>query len=595
MSNTEKPELAGTNWIFLLVGLLQGLALWWITAPLLGGALLSNQPAIWTALFFVILAIPLAFYWTGPAEISGKRRVFIIVVVGVVFTIIGWHLGGTLNEPVTRRSPVSNLLRGGSETLIFAAGIAGIILVHLLSCLGTNSYQRYFQLTWHNAIASKLAIAFSIVLWAVLLAGSTLLMTLNISIVSDLLSERWFNIPVTSTAIAFGYLLAFRWQWMTTAVRRFWLILTASLLPLTLAFGIAWVVALAARGLNESFSSGINSWVLLWFLALSVYFLNAAWQDGDEVSFRSNLLRKFVRWSWLTVIVITAAVGWALAQRIGQYGWTVSRGWGVVISIAAGLYAVGYALPGTGTRWMPWVGRVNIYVAVILCASLLLLVSPVGDIRKLVVNNQVSRLLSGAIEPEKFSYKYIHRKTGKYGVDALTALADGSLDGVPSKVIDPARDALKNIYSTNYWGTNATEESVISEAESAIEAWTDNGRIDPVFLKFLYNGENIRYLLSTCTDVKHQCALWTQDLDNDSNAETLLIRAHTTSRRVTLNIFESTEQSYQQVATASQPRGQALGFDEWRNLVKEGPVPTSAPRWQILNVPGSDIRLMPRQ
>ena len=131
-----------------------------------------------------------------------------------------------------------------------------------------------------------------------------------------------------------------------------------------------------------------------------------------------------------------------MGQRIGQYGWTPERIWGVV----AVLVAVAY---GFAAWWAVGTGRekfddhlrpLQTKLAIGLCGLALLLAMPILDFGAISARSQVARLESGKVKAEEFDWTAMAFDFGPAGRDRLTEIARNG----PQAIRGFAKFALEN-------------------------------------------------------------------------------------------------------------------------------------------------------
>lgn len=321
---------------------------------------------------------------------------------------------------------------------------------------------------------------------------------------------------------------------MTVSLRRFWLGLNAWLLPLGLAFGLAWLVAAVSAAISGASAPPIKSVGLLWFVALNVYFLNAAWQDGDSQAFDGNrpgrLMARLLPWAWITVALVAAVATWGIWLRVAQHGWTEDRIWAMLVAVLALGYTVGYWLPigageiGARKHWMPAIGRVNIAFAALTSVALALLVSPLADARRLATHDQFTRLQSGRIEVGKFDFGYLRHEGGVYGQRLLAQLAQGLPSDTDGEIARQASAMLAQPVRANYARRSVVEAQPRPAIDAAIEDWSlaSGPRVPATFLDRAHIANTSREKRN-CLDLRYRCAAWMQDLDADGNPEIVLL------------------------------------------------------------------------
>jgi len=409
-----------------LVGLVQGIVLLGLHQASQDGMWLRTQAPLLLGLLYATVALPLAWYLTeGIDGLSPRRRRVTVLLVGVVIAVLG------ACEGLVGADPSGEARFGMSMIAGLALGFVGIpLLVHAErgGRLGWRwHYAALFRTAWRNAMMMIVAGILTGILWGVLIAGAGLMRSIGLDIVWDAISSSWFYLPATAAVFASATALAVVRADTLVALRRFWLSMNQAFLPLVLLFSVKWTVALPFTGLDVLFRTKMAGFALLWFAALAINFMNAAYQDGQSPPPFTHWLRRTVSLAWWTMLVVVAVVGIALFLRIGQYGWSADRVWGIFVLVMAAGYTLGYSLSGLlpARGWMWSVGQTNVVMALVMCAGLIALSSPIADARRIAVNSQVERLLNGKTPPEKFDLRYLDQSSGVYGRNALQVLADG--------------------------------------------------------------------------------------------------------------------------------------------------------------------------
>lgn len=584
----------------LMVGLAQGVTLWALWYFAAEGGPLAESPRVVVPVVFAVLAMPIAAYWSVDAIVGRAERVLMVFVLGLLFGFIGWHQASTSVDPTGRG--IASPFQGVRFEVVAASFVAGTMLLHLWVCRRARRYHEYFDLCWRNAIATAFATLFAGTVWAVFLAGAGLLRTVSITAVGDLLGETWFQLPMSTTAIAFGFVMARRWSAMTLALRRAWLTLNAWLLPVALAFGIAWVLAMPfAAGAGDG-ERTLTSARLLWFIALSVSFLNAAWQDGHSPAITSRRLRRGLRWAWFATIPIALFAAWSIVPRVGQYGWTEHRIWGALVAAMALAYALGYPAPRAhDPRWLPWVGRINVWVAAVASIAIIALLTPIADARRLAVASQVGRALAIGPEPARVDTAWLRWQAGSYGVDGLRRLA---AVGGP-EIADAARSELAK--TRRHPGGRAAQAP--DAASPAIEAWrTAEGAAPVADLQAWFESEgdgeaggstgpgpsierDERWPARACLASGWRCGAWMQDIDADGDAEIMLLLFGDHAGGDRLLVYRHDAGAFEPIAAASLPRRES--FDAWRGAIEAALPQLLVPRLPELQVGEERIHLAP--
>jgi len=511
------------RWL-LLVGALQGWALWALWK--------AREIKIWPAidplsertLLYLCIALPLAFYMTqNIAVLSRERRSRILLWTGGLFALLGGYSGWAENIPTEPLNGAWSIPPARLPDL-FAAAILGFVVVplwaHYDRAAKRWSYHALFETAWRNVLMTISSVVLTGVFWIVLFAGAMLMKSIGLNFIFELINKSIFSIPVTGIVFGAAFALSLARAEMIVALRRFWLSVSAWLLPLLLAFGVMWVVALPFTGLELLFKTHNAGFILLWFIALSVNFANAAYQDGASEQPYGPRLSRALEYAWPSMLVLSAVAWWAILLRIAQYGWTEDRVWGVFVLVLATLYAAGYTCSlRLRHGWLAYIGKTNIVTAIMMCAGLVLLLSPLADARRIAVISQMSRLTSGAVDTDKIDYAYLRWQAGRYGQDALNELSAG-IDHEDKDII---ASKAKQILAQNnrYASDNGAKTLTPEQVRQRFRVVPKGEVLDDALLQLLQTanrrGEN------RCIGTDAQCLAWMIDLNGDGLKEVVVV------------------------------------------------------------------------
>lgn len=512
------------NRLLLLVGVSQGWALWALWK--------ARELKVWPAidplsertLFYLFLALPLAFYLTqNIAALSKSARIKILAFIGTLFALLGGYSGWAENVQIGQMVDMWNTPPARFSDLL-AAAILGFIALPLMAHFERASkrwsYQALFETAWRNALMTSSSIVLTGVFWIVLFAGAMLMKSIGLNFIFDMIEKPIFSIPVTGITFGAAFALGLARADMIVTLRRFWLTITAWLLPLLLLFSVMWVIALPFTGLELLFKTHNAGFILLWFLALSINFANAAYQNGSGEQPYGGWLGKVLEYAWLSLLVLATVAWWSMQQRITQYGWTEDRVWGVFVLLLATLYTAGYAYSVRLRRgWLANIGKTNIATALVMCVGLVLLLTPLADARRIAVNSQMSRLMSGTVETDKIDYAYLRWQAGRYGQDALEKLSQGVEHKDKDAIASKAKQTLaqKNRY-------RATEIEVLSATQlrQRLRALPKDAVLDEALLKQMQVAT--RWEEKICLQSNAKCLVWMIDLNDDGLKEAVVIR-----------------------------------------------------------------------
>jgi hypothetical protein len=364
------------------------------------------------------------------------------------------------------------------------------------------------------------SIALTGVFWIVLFAGAMLMKSIGLNFIFDTIENPTFSIPVTGITFGAAFALGLARADMIITLRRFWLTITAWLLPLLLLFSVTWVIALPFTGLDILFKTHNAGFILLWFLALSINFANAAYQNGSGEQPYGGWLGKVLEYAWLSLLVLAAVAWWSMQQRITQYGWTEDRVWGVFVLLLATLYTAGYAYSVRFRRgWLANIGKTNIATALVMCAGLTLLLTPLADARRIAVNSQMSRLMNGTVETDKIDYAYLRWQAGRYGQDALEELSQGIDHKDKDAIASKAEQALAQKSSSRATGIEVLSATQLRQR---LRVLPKDAVLDEDLLKQMQMAT--RWEEKICLQTNAKCLVWMIDLNDDGLNEAIAIR-----------------------------------------------------------------------
>ena len=165
------------------------------------------------------------------------------------------------------------------------------------------------------------------------------------------------------------------------------------------------------------------------------------------------------------VLAILAAL--SMGQRIGQYGWTPERIWGVI----AVAIAIAY---GAGALWAVAKGRqdfddplrpLQTKLAIGLCGLALFLALPILDFGAISAKSQLARLESGKVKAEEFDWTAMAFDFGPEGRERLGEIARGGAANL--RTLAKAALDSKNRYSLSEETESAAQQARLARARAA--------------------------------------------------------------------------------------------------------------------------------
>nr|WP_315209611.1 DUF4153 domain-containing protein [uncultured Albidiferax sp.] len=495
----------------LLTGALQGGVLWWLWHLRQAGQWPFTQPVAQMALVYAALATPLAVYATQAVDGLPRsvRRLAVLGYLGVFAGLGGWAAWAAGAE--------GKALAARPQDVV-AACVLGFVSLGLLCGYDFAArrwrYTRLFYYSWRNGIVLATAAAMAAAVWVVLWAGAELMRLIGVRWVGTLLDQPVFIFPVSGLVVAAAVALGIARAEMTETIRRFWLSIAAWLLPLVLFFAVVWVLTAPLTTLEPLFKTRNAAFMLLWFTALAVKFANCAYQDGEAGRPYPAWLARATQVAWLGVLPVVGIACWALGLRVVQYGWSEQRLWAALVAVLALVYAVGYAVswrqPG---RWMAAIARTNIAAAVLLCAVLLAVLTPIAPVQRLAVSAHL-RHVQQAGQAQGPDWHYLRWGSGRFGREALQQMATD-----PARPPDWAQQAREMLARTQPYDTTPPKLPPESVARHLVVH--PAGRSLPATFVADALAEKA-YVFQDCVDGPDPCHAWLGDLTGDGVDEVVL-------------------------------------------------------------------------
>ncbi|HEX5182309.1 MAG TPA: DUF4153 domain-containing protein [Allosphingosinicella sp.] len=314
---------------------------------------------------------------------------------------------------------------------LFSALLAVIIAVPLFQTVrdagrARLDYQALHAHSWTNAILWAAAWAFVLIVFLLALLLSQLFNLIGIHQLKDLLDKRWFDWLLAGGAFGAGIGLLRDRDRMLVMLQR---VVTAILSVLTpvLAVGLVlFVLALPLTGLAPLWSETKATTPILLVCILQAFVLvNATIGNSADEEARAKVLR----YAALALAIVMLPLGIVAAvstiKRIDQYGLTPDRLWAVtfiLIALACGLFYLA-TVAMRRRSWAEGVRRVNIRLAIGICALALFLALPIVSFGAISAGNQLWRIRTGRVAPEKADWAALRFDFGPSGQRAVERLA----------------------------------------------------------------------------------------------------------------------------------------------------------------------------
>lgn len=281
-----------------------------------------------------------------------------------------------------------------------------------------------FERAWQNGLVLLQAAVFTGLGWMLLWLWAALFTLVGVTFFEQLFAERAFVALATGTLAGFGVLIGRTQHRAIQITRQALFAICRALLPLLAFIAVLLVVSLPFTGLMSSAGHRSPAKELLTLALLLICLVNAVYQRSDSELPYPRLLRRAVEASLLTLPIYAGLALYALALRIGQYGWTIDRFWATAAALITAGYALGYALAVVrpGQRWLQGVEPVNRVMSWAMIAVAVLGNSPVLDPARIAATSVAERLRSNPAQLVVRDVNYLREHSGRRGVEALRGL-----------------------------------------------------------------------------------------------------------------------------------------------------------------------------
>lgn len=404
------------SWVAILA-LAQGSALLGLTRAVEADFYPFDHPMVWLPLGTAAVAIPLVMHLSLtttnlPKLLKGSITLFGLLIVCAFYA--GWTI-----HPVPKRLP-NNIIQIFSISATIATFIGTAFLQQRVNNIALN-YRVIFENSWHNFLTCALAAAFVLGVTGVLGLWSSLFKVVGIVFFEDLFWNDWFLFPVLSVAFGFGVLIFRRLQKVIAGISSLLEGLIRLLLPMLALLAVLFATTLPFVGMQPLWDTDNGTMLMLWLIALVLFCSNAVFQTGPSQVTYPGWVQTGICLGILTLPIYAAISCYGLSVRIAEYGWTVSRAWGMVAWLLLTAFALGYSYGVIRLRhgWPQMLATTNMRMAWLIIAILVLANSPLLDFKNISLASQIARVESGKITWHEFDFYYTKRYLGRTG-HALT-------------------------------------------------------------------------------------------------------------------------------------------------------------------------------
>lgn len=398
-----------------------------------GGQWPSTQPAVFAALFLVLLFVPLLVV-QAAGHLPGRWMAWWALGATVFGAIVGAH-------DVLRRAPggppptsdPDHVLPQAFASAFFAAALFiahGLITAAAADRRRIAAYATYFEVAWKQGVQAVAGGAFVAVTWLMLNLGAELFNLIKLDFMKRLIENASVTVPLLTLAFCASLHVTDIRPQIIRAIKTVMLTLLSWLMPAATLIAAGFLISLPFTGLAPLWATRTATAILLACAAGLIALLNTAYQDGTVE--RARLMRLVGTAAAVLPFPLVVLAGYGLGLRVAQYGWTNDR---VVAAACVGIaacYAASYlwaAFPRG--RWLAPLETGNIAASFVALGLIVALFTPLADPARIAASSQVARLEAGVVPPEQFDFASLRFDDGNYGYRALQRLqADSASDSV---------------------------------------------------------------------------------------------------------------------------------------------------------------------
>ena len=199
---------------------------------------------------------------------------------------------------------------------------------------------------------------------------------------------------------------------------------------------MGFLATLPFTGLDVLWKTGTGSMLVMWLQVLTLFFVNAVYQDASHERPYHNILHRLIFVGVAILPIYSVISFYGLWLRIDQYGLTVDRCWAVLICVLLACFSFGYLIGIIKKRdeWLETLSKVNISMGIVVLVFMLLVNSPLLNFQAISASSQLKRLHNGNTSYEKFDYTYFDRSLGRQGYLELQKLKKELKGIAPEKI-----------------------------------------------------------------------------------------------------------------------------------------------------------------
>lgn len=314
-------------------------------------------------------------------------------------------------------------------------------------------YARLHSHAWADAVIGAAGLAFVGITFLLIVLVGQMFKLIGINLIFDLLNDEWFGWMLAGAAFGGALGLLRERDKLVATLQRLVMIVLAVLAPVLAAALVLFLLSLIGTGLTSLWESGFSTAALMMAAAaFAVLLANAVVGSGRDERSGNRLLHVAAAALVAAVLPLAAIAFYSMYLRVGQYGWTPERLWGVIAAAIALAYGVAglWSVVRGQQDFDDLLRPLQQKLAIGLMLLALVLALPVVDFGAISTRDQLARLKSGTVKAEQFDWAATAFDFGPAGRRALAKLATS-----PDKTrANLAGWALK---AKNRWELNLTD------------------------------------------------------------------------------------------------------------------------------------------
>lgn len=293
-----------------------------------------------------------------------------------------------------------------------------------------------------NVVLWFAAWSFVAVVWVMSWLLAALFNLIKIDFLEKLLAKEWFVALLLGAS--FGAAVGL-FSERDRILRLLQTVVTSVLSVLAPVLGaglLLFLLALPFTGLDALWEATKSTTPILLTCVVGALILANAVIGADDKDGAANPLLRFGAMALALVTFPLAGIAaFATGLRIDQYGFTPDRLWALTFVIFATAFGAAYlvALARGRSAWADQARTANVRLAIAVAAVALFLATPILSFNAISTDDQVARLTSGKVTPDKFDWRALAFDFGEPGKAALQRLTVSADPKIAAKAVAVAK------------------------------------------------------------------------------------------------------------------------------------------------------------